>query len=67
MVFGTFGETNTHVKMVLDMAVEYGVQHLGRTMLATIVEAVKSALQRRYMTQMTVPGWRGYANLILDR
>jgi hypothetical protein len=49
------------------MAVEYGVEHLGRTMAATTVEAVKTALRRRYKTQLATAVWRGYANLILDR
>jgi hypothetical protein len=49
------------------MAVEYGVEHLGRTMAATTVEAVKTALRRRYMTQLATAVWRGYANLIFDR
>ena len=49
------------------MAVEYGVEHLGRTMAATTLEAVKTALRRRYMTQLATAIWRGYANLILDR
>ncbi len=49
------------------MAVEYGVDHLGRTMAATTVEAVKTALRRRYRTHLSTTVWRGYANLILDR
>ncbi len=52
---------------VLDMAVEYGMEHLGRTMAATIVEAVKTTLKWRYRTQLSTTVWRGYANLILDR
>ena len=49
------------------MAVEYGAEHLGRTMAATTVEAVKTALMRWYRTQLATTVWRGYANLILDR
>ena len=67
LVFGTFAECNSNVKVVLDMAVEYGVEHLGRTMAATTVEAVKTALRRRYRTQLATAVWKGYANLILDR
>ncbi len=67
MVFGTFAECSTNVKVVLKMAVEYGVEHLGRTMAATTVESVKSALRRRYWTQLSTNVWRGYANLILDK
>ncbi len=67
LVFGTFAECNTNVKVVLEMVVEYRVEHLGRTMAATTVESVKSALRRRYRTQLSTVVWRGYANLILDR
>jgi hypothetical protein len=35
------------------MAVEYGVDHLGRTMATTKVYAVKTALKRRYMAQLS--------------
>ncbi len=67
MIFGTFGEMSANVREVINMAVEYGVEHLGRTMAATTVEGVRTALRRRYMTQFSVVVWRGYANLILDR
>jgi hypothetical protein len=67
LVFGTFGECSSNVKAVIDMAVEYGVEHLGRTMAATTVDAVRAALKRRYRAQLSTAVWRGYANLILDR
>jgi hypothetical protein len=67
LVFGTFGEMSSNVKEVLDMAVEYGVEHLGRTMAATTVDGVRIALRRRYKTHLSMAVWRGYANLILDR
>jgi hypothetical protein len=38
LVFGTFGESSSNVKAVMEMAVEYGVKHLGRTMAATTVD-----------------------------
>ncbi len=66
LVFGTFSECSTDVKEVLGMAVEYGVEHLVRTMAATIVDAVKTTLRRRYNAQLSTTTWRGYANLILD-
>jgi len=65
-VFGTFDETSTNVKVVVDMAVEYGVEHLGRTMATSTVDIVRVALRRRYRTRLAVAVWRGYANLILD-
>jgi hypothetical protein len=67
LVFGTFGEMSTNVKEVVNMVVEYGVEHLGRSMAATTVGGVRIALRRRYMTQLLVAVWRSYANLILDR
>jgi hypothetical protein len=48
------------------MAVEYGVEHLSRTMVVTTVDGVRAALKRRYKTQLSVAVWR-YANLILNR
>ncbi len=66
-MFGTFAESSTNVNAVLEMAVEYGVEHLGRTMAATTVEMVKTALRRRYRTQLSTAVWRGYANMILVR
>ncbi len=39
-VFGTFGEMSSNVKDVVDMAVEYGVEHLGRTLAATSLDGV---------------------------
>ncbi len=67
LVFGTFAEMSSNVSTVLEMAVEYGVEHLGRSMAATTVDAVRAALRRRYLTQLSTAVWRGYANLILDR
>ncbi len=41
---------SANVKEVVDMAVEYGVEHLGCTMAATTVDGVRTALRRRYRT-----------------
>jgi hypothetical protein len=59
LVFGTFGEMSSNVKVVVDMAVEYGVEHLGRTMAATTMDGVRTALRRRYMTHLSLEVWRG--------
>ncbi len=67
LVFGTFGEMSANVKKVVDMAVKYGVEHLGRTMAATTVDGVRTVLRKRYRTQLSMDVWRGYANLIMDR
>ena len=66
LVSGTFGETSTDVKVVVDMVLEYGVEHLGRTLASTTVDAFRATLRRRYRTYLAVTVWRGYANLILD-
>ena len=67
MVFGTFAETSSNVKEFIETAVEYGVEHMGRTIAATKVDAVRMALRRRYMTQLAMASWKGFANLMLDR
>ena len=51
-----FGEMSSNVKEVANMAVEYGVEHLGRTMAATTVDGVRTAMRRRYMTQLSMVG-----------
>ncbi len=38
MVFETFAEASTNAAEFLELAVEYGGEHLGRTMAATSVE-----------------------------
>ncbi len=53
LVFGTFGECSTSVKEILNIAVEYGVEHLGRSMAATTVDAIRMALSRRFATQLS--------------
>ncbi len=50
LVFGTFAEISINVRDFIETAVEYGVEHLGRTMAATTVDAVRMALRRRYRT-----------------
>ena len=54
LVFGTFGEMSSNVKDVVDMAEDYGVEHLGRTMAATTLDGVTKSLRRRYMTQLSM-------------
>ena len=66
LVFGTFAEISSNVKDFIETKVEYGVEHLGRTMAATTVDAVRTTLRRRYKTQLAMATWKGYANLMLD-
>ena len=66
MVFETFAEASTNIGEFVELAVEYGVEHMGRTMAKTSVESVKAALRRRYETQLATTAWKEYANLVLD-
>ena len=58
---------SANVGELAETAVEYGVEHLGRNMVATTMEIVKVALRRRYKAQLSMTTWRGYANLLLDK
>jgi hypothetical protein len=66
LVFGSFGEMSTDVKEIVELAVDYGAEHIGQIMAATTVETVKAALRRRYKSQRSVAKCRGLANLVLD-
>jgi hypothetical protein len=48
------------VQLVETTLVEYGAEHLGRNMAATTVNTLRTALRRRYMTQLSMAAWRGY-------
>ena len=50
LVFESFEEMSSNVVSLVETAVEYGVEHLGRNMTATTVDRVRDALRRRYMT-----------------
>ena len=52
IVFGTFAEASTNLGEFVELGVEYRVEHMGRTMAATSVDSVKTALRRRYKTQL---------------
>ena len=67
MVFGSFGEMSSNIVSLVETAVEYGVEHLGRNKTATTVDRVRAALRRRYITRLLMAAWRKYANLLLDR
>ncbi len=67
LVFGTFAEITTNAREFIETTVEYGVENLGRTMAATTVDTtVRTALRRRYTTQLAMAAWKGYTNLMLD-
>ncbi len=48
--FGTFAEISSNARAFIETTVEYGVEHFGRTVAATTVDAVRVALRRRYRT-----------------
>jgi hypothetical protein len=58
---------SSNVKDFVEVAAEYGVEHLGVSMAAMTPYVVKMALRRKYMAQLSLAAWRGYANLILDK
>ena len=49
------------------MAVEYGVEHRGTSMAASTPNVIRVTLRRRFIAQLSIVAWRGYANLIFDR
>jgi len=67
LVFESFEEMSSNVVSLVETAVEYGVEHLGRNMAATTVDTVRASLRKRNITQLSMAAWRGYANLLLDR
>ncbi len=47
-VFGTFTEMIFNVKAFIEVAVEYRVEHIGRSMAATTLDYVRATLNRMY-------------------
>ncbi len=66
MVFGTFGEMSSNVKYFINLALDYGAEHLRKFMVASTMDTTRQALKRRYITHLSMASWRGYANLTLD-
>ena len=52
---------------MVSIAVEYGYKHLGASMLASDLDAVKNSIRRRFHTTIAMASWRGYANMLLGR
>ena len=67
MVFGTFGEMSSNVYDFVNLAVDYGAEHLIKSMAASTLDMVRQGLKRRYRAQLSMASWRGHANLGLDR
>jgi len=66
-VFSSFAEISSIVKDFVEVAVEYGVEHLDTYMDASTPDALRVALRRRYRAQLSMAAWRGYASLVLER
>ena len=47
LVFGTFAEISNNVRDFIETPVEYGMEHLRRTMAVATVDAVRMTLRRR--------------------
>ena len=52
---------------MVSIAVEYGYKHLGASILASDLDAVKNSIRRRFHTTIAMASWRGYANMLLGR
>jgi predicted aldo/keto reductase-like oxidoreductase len=63
MVFSTLGEMSSNVKDFIDLAMDYGAEHLGKSMAASTIDRVRQALKKRYRAQLSMASWRGHANL----
>ena len=60
---GTYGEISSNVRKMVSIAVEYGYKHLGASILASDLDAVKNSIRRRIHTTIAMASWRGYANI----
>ena len=57
----------SNVKDFLELALDYVADHMGKSMAALTMDAVRQALKRRYIAKLSMNSWREYANLVLDR
>ena len=67
LAVGTYGEISSNVRKMVSIAVEYGYKHLGGSILASDLDAVKNSIRRRFHTTIAMASWRGYANMLLGR
>ena len=67
LAVGTYGEISSNVRKMVSIAVEYGYKHLGASILASDLDAVKNSIRRRFHTTIAMASWRGYANVLLGR
>jgi hypothetical protein len=67
LVFGSFAEMSSNTNDFVEMALEYGVEHLGTIMIASTPEVLIVALRRQFRAQLSMSARREYASLVLDR
>ena len=67
LVFGTFGEMSSAVGEMVTLAVDYGMEHLGRAIGAADIDVIRATIRRRHTSRIVMANWRGYANLIIGR
>lgn len=67
LVFGTFGEMSSAVRELLELAVDYGTEHLGRAIAAADIDVIRATIRRRHSSRIVMASWRGYANLLINR
>jgi hypothetical protein len=46
---------STNVKDYIELAVDYGAEHMGRTMACTTMEAMETTLRRRFRSKLSTP------------
>ena len=42
------------------MAVDYGTEHLGRSIAASDIDVIRATIRRRFMARIAMASWRGY-------
>ena len=63
LVFGTFGEMSSAVGEMVTLAVDYGVEHLGRAIAAADIDVIRATIRRRHTSRIVMANWRGYARI----
>ena len=58
---------SSNVLDLVALAVDYGTEHLGRSIAASDIDVIRATIRRRFMARIAMASWKGYANLILDR
>ncbi len=57
IVYGTFGGMSSNGKNFVHLAVDYGAEHLGESMVTSTLDLARHDLKRRYLAQMLNYPW----------